>query len=174
MKVYTKSKVIILLSSLMLFTSCDFNMIAILLTKNRVKIPDTVEGVWEDESDNPTLLLEIKKKDDYWASYINLAEGNKGASFTFHKFNNITFACLRYWDENGKETGMFTAIKSISDEKIVLLSIKAKNESDIDDLDRIPERFKEDIFISLLDEGKIVLDYDKEIILKKRYNLKKN
>lgn len=144
----------------------------VVLTKNKVKIPDSFEGVWKLD-DN---LYEIRKKDDYWA-FLKLISSDKEEEtldLTMHKIDGKTFICWTGWDD-GKRKGIAHPIEINSEKKVTLYPFKMSSKQVEKDYRNTPDNLKETIFISYLKEGKLTIDKENEEdreVLEKVYSLK--
>lgn len=169
-------KILLLLvsfSALLFISSCT---IPVLLTKNKTRVPDSIEGVWSAD-DNPDVLTEVRKKDDFWVNMTILDKGKKSepAGITFHDYDGLKVFCTITW-ENGERNAEVMAYQMIDDNTIHVFTMDFKGSTWSDqgqyekDFKSTPFSLREPVFEEYLKSGKITIS-EKPGVFKKRYSL---
>ena len=158
-------------------TSC---IVPVVLTKNKTRIPDSLEGVWSYE-ESPDDLIEIRKKDDYWAFGRGLKSDtkkeNKRFDLTFHRYENMPLVSILGWEE-GEQKAFVVSYEIIDDSTIKFFLLKFEGSTTMNEgvhetnFLNTPEAVREPVFEEYLKTGKIKIS-EEPLVYKKRYSLNK-
>lgn len=168
MKKLNLTLLLIVLIVPILFTDCKL----LILPDNKIKIDDSIVGVWERIGKSKSKsLYAIEKVNDYLAHVYDLDEGidrdNPEYRITFHQINNHRFISLQFSDNSG----VTLFLSKLSSTEIILSNFRLQPDSidesfgDLDD-----KAMKEFVFTSAIEKGGIAVGSE-DRVFKKLYGL---
>lgn len=146
-------------------SSCYF----ILLSENKVKIDNDIEGIWEEVTDDETDsdVFELEIIDDYLVHAYDLNDGFSSKKLlyeiTLHEIENYRFITLGTSSENS----VTLLLSKFSDDEIIFKSFSLNSDVDFEDIGD-SQKVKEIVFKALVAEEGIE-EGDDEWTFKRMY-----